>query len=123
MTTQEAAIAAEERGLAAVTHLSGLAGYLIPFGGVLVPIIILMVKKDSPVISAIAKQALLLNVTVFLIVAVTAVLWVTVILIPLVVLGWIALGITAFVLPIIGALKATDGVYFRYPMVGTLPRR
>ena len=30
-------IGAEERGLAAMTHLSGLAGYIIPGGGVIVP--------------------------------------------------------------------------------------
>ena len=33
-------IPAEERGLAVAAHLSGLAGYIIPLGGVIVPIII-----------------------------------------------------------------------------------
>ena len=46
METTSVSIGPEERGLAAITHLSGLAGYIIPFGGVLVPIIIWMVKKD-----------------------------------------------------------------------------
>jgi hypothetical protein len=54
-------ISQEERGLAIMTHLSGLAGYIIPLGGVIVPIIIWVVKKESAVISSIAKQALLLN--------------------------------------------------------------
>ena len=62
MTSEyEQVISPEERGLAAMTHLSGLAGYIIPFGGLLVPFIILMVKSDSLVISAIARQALLFN--------------------------------------------------------------
>jgi uncharacterized Tic20 family protein len=115
-------IAAEERTLAVLTHLSGLAGYVIPFGGVLVPIVIWMVKSESPVISTIAKQALLLNVAVFLLVAVTALLWLTIILIPVVILFWMALGLAAVVLPIVGAVKASEGVYYRYPVVGLTPR-
>ncbi len=113
------AIAPEERTLAALTHLSGLAGYIIPLGGVLVPIIIWVVKSDSRVISAVAKQALFLNVVVFLSIAATVLLWITVILIPLVILFWILLGLAAIALPIVGAIKAFDGVYFRYPVVGT----
>jgi uncharacterized Tic20 family protein len=115
-------ISSEERGLAVVTHLSGLAGYLVPFGGVLAPIIIWVVKKDSPVISAIAKQALLLNVIVFVVFCALAVLWITIILIPVVILAWILLGIVAVVLPIVGAVKASDGSYYRYPVVGIDPR-
>jgi uncharacterized Tic20 family protein len=115
-------IAPEERTLAALTHLSGLAGYLIPLGGVLVPIILWMVKSDSKVISSIAKQALLLNVIVFLVIAVTAILWITVVLIPLVVLLWCLLFLAAVALPIVGAVKALDGSYYSYPLVGVAPR-
>lgn len=114
-------IAPEERTLAALTHLSGLAGYLIPLGGVLVPIVIWAVRSDSKVISSVAKQALLLNVVVFLLVAGTALLWLTVVLIPLVVLFWVLLGLAAIAFPIVGAIKAFDGVYFRYPVVGVGP--
>lgn len=114
-------IAPEERTLAALTHLSGLSGYVIPLGGVLVPIIIWAVKKDSRVISSIAKQAILLNIIVFLLIAVTAILWITLILIPIVILFWIALGLAAIALPIIGAIQASEGKYFRYPIVGVSP--
>jgi uncharacterized Tic20 family protein len=114
-------IPSEDRTLAALTHLSGLSGYVVPLGGVIVPIVIWAVKKDSPVISSIAKQALLLNVVVFLLFAVTLVLWVTIILIPAVVLFWVVLGIGAVVLPIIGAIKANQGTYYRYPVVGVTP--
>jgi uncharacterized protein len=114
-------IAPEERTLAALTHLSGLSGYVIPLGGVLVPIIIWAVKSDSKVISSIAKQALLLNFVVFVLIACTALLWITVVLIPAVILFWIALGLAAIALPIVGAIKALDGGYFRYPVVGVAP--
>ena len=111
-------IPAEERGLAVAAHLSGLAGYIIPLGGIIVPIIIWAVKSDSPVISTIAKQALLLNVVVFITGLSLAVLLITIILIPLVILGWIALALVAIALPIIGAIKASDGAYYKYPVVG-----
>jgi uncharacterized Tic20 family protein len=103
--------------------LSGLAGYIIPLGGVIVPIILWVVKSDSPVISSIAKQALLLNVVVFLLFSALAVLWITIILIPLVILAWIALGLVAIVLPVVGAVNASDGSYYRYPVVGIEPVR
>ena len=111
-------IGPNERGLAAFTHLSGLAGYIIPLGGVVVPIVIMIVKSDSKVISTIAKQALWLNVVVFLAIALSAILMLTVILIPVVIIFWILLALASVALPIIGALKANDGVYYRYPWIG-----
>lgn len=117
----EPVIATEDRTLAALTHLSGLSGYIVPFGGVLVPIIIWIVRRDSLVISSIAKQAVLLNVIVFALVVTTAVLWVTIILIPAVLLFWGALAIVALALPIVGAIKANQGTYYRYPVVGIAP--
>jgi len=114
-------IAPPERGMAAITHLAGLAGYIIPFGGAIVPIVIWIVKKDSAVISTIAKQALLLNVMVYVLIGASALLFLTIILIPLVILFWVVLGITALVLPIVGAIKASDGTYYRYPVVGLTP--
>jgi len=114
-------IAPEERTLAALTHLSGLAGYVIPLGGVLVPIIIWAVKSESKVISSIAKQALLLNLIVFVLIAGSALLWLTILLIPAVIFFWVLLGLAAITLPIIGAIKALDGTYYRYPLVGVSP--
>jgi uncharacterized Tic20 family protein len=108
----------EQRTLAAMTHLSGLAGYIIPLGGVLVPIILWVVKSDSPLISTIAKQALLLNVVVFVLVGASFLLWLTILLIPIAILIWVALGIAAIVLPIVGAVRSWDGVYYRYPWIG-----
>lgn len=121
MTGPTVVIPPEERALAAWTHLSGLSGYLIPLGGILVPIVIWIAKKESPVISSIAKQAILLNVAVFLAIAVTAILWLTILLIPVVVLFWVLLGLAAIALPIVGAIRAWDGTYYRYPLVGISP--
>lgn len=111
----------EERTLAALTHLSGLAGYLIPLGGILVPIVIWAVKSESRFISSIAKQAIFLNLAVFLAAAVSSVLLLTCILIPMVLIFWLVLGVVAIVIPIVGAIRASEGQYYRYPVVGVTP--
>ena len=118
---EQTLIPQEDRGLALATHLSGLAGYLIPLGGVLVPIIIWVVKKDSRLIATIAKQAILLNVIAFLAICFALVLSITIILIPVAVVLGIVVGLAAIALPIIGAIKANDGVYYRYPLIGLSP--
>ena len=112
------AIAPGDRTLAALTHMSGLSGYIVPLGGIVVPILIWIIKKDSPTIATIAKQAIFLNVVVFLLVGATAVLWLTLILIPAVIVFWTVLWLAAIALPIIGAIKASDGTYYRYPGIG-----
>ena len=122
MTEPTVQIAPSDRGLASLTHLSGLSGYIVPLGGVLVPIIIWIMKKDeNPLIAAIARQAIFLNLIVWLLIGVSAILWLTLILIPVVILFWCFLGLAAVVLPIVGALKASSGEYFRYPVVGATP--
>ena len=43
------------------------------------------------------------------------------ILIPLVLVFWMVLAFAAFALPIVGAIKANTGEYYKYPMVGVEP--
>lgn len=121
MPDAEARIPPDLRTLAVLTHLSGLAGYIIPLGGVLVPILIWILKSETPIISAIARQAVFLNVVVWLLGGAAALLLLTVVLIPLVFLFWFVLGAVALILPIVGAVKAAEGTYYRYPVVGSSP--
>ena len=46
----------------------------------------------------------------------------TIILIPVAILLGCALFLCALALPIIGAVKASDGTYYRYPVVGIVPQ-
>ena len=114
-------IAPEDRTLAMLTHLSGLAGYIIPLGGIIVPIVIWFTKSEHRIIAAIAKQAIILNVAVFVCALAFGALALTIILIPLSIIGWIVLGLAAVVLPIVGAVKASDGEYYTYPVIGSRP--
>ena len=114
-------IAPEDRTLAMLTHLSGLAGYIIPLGGIIVPIVIWFSKSENKVIAAIAKQAIILNIAIFVCALALGALALTIILIPVSIVGWIVIALAAIVLPIVGAVKATDGQYYSYPVVGTRP--
>jgi uncharacterized Tic20 family protein len=115
------AIAPEDRSLAILTHLAGLAGYVIPLGGVIVPIVIWIVKSEDRMIAAIAKQAVILNVVVFLLALLLILPVLTVILIPVSIVGWAVLALAALVLPIVGAVKASDGEFYSYPGLGIRP--
>jgi uncharacterized Tic20 family protein len=118
---QHLTIDPRERGWAVIAHLSGLAGYLLPFFGIIAPIVIIFAREDSPVISAIAKQALFLNLAIFLCTIPIFILALTVILIPLTWVMSAMLSIIAFGLPVYGAIKASNGEFFEYPIVGRAP--
>jgi len=113
-------ISEPDRGLAVVAHLSGLAGYIVPFGGVLVPICMMLLLTDRPSVVAIAKQALFLNLAIFAVAVVAIVAFFTVVLIPV---SWLVLLLAtpvAVLIPIIGAIKAANGELWRYPVVGAM---
>lgn len=111
----------EERTWAVIAHLSGLGAYIIPLGGIIFPIILILVRSGSPVTHALAKQALYLNLIIFLSAIPLFIMVLTIILIPLVWLIGLVMTVLAIALPVIGALKAADGIYFRYPVVGQWP--
>jgi uncharacterized Tic20 family protein len=117
-----------DRSGAMLAHLSGYAGYLVPCGGVLVPLIIALTVQ-SRTVAVVARQALLLNVLGFLSLAPVVGAWL--------VLGeitnnalveGIAIGLTALwvlvvialvlLCPLIGAIRASGGRYYRYPIFG-----
>lgn len=116
-----AAIPVEDRTWAALAHLSGLAGYVIPLGGILAPVILMITRKENPVIHAIAKQALYLNLLCYALGIAMFLLFITVILIPVAILLSLLTGAAALGLPIAGAIMAAQGDYFAYPLVGQVP--
>jgi uncharacterized Tic20 family protein len=115
---------AEERQWAMFAHLSAILGALLTGGWAfsvgcfLGPLIIWLVKKDAmPFVDDQAKEALNFNITVgiaffalFLLALFTLGIGL-VIAIPL----WIIIGIAWLVLTIIAAIKANEGVAYRYP--------
>jgi uncharacterized Tic20 family protein len=106
------AVTAEERQWGLIAHLSALAGLIIPFGNVLGPLVVWLIKKDQLSFAADqAKEALNFHITVALAGIVCAVLMLVFIgflLLPL-------LGLFALVFTIVAAVKVSNGEAYRYP--------
>ena len=114
---------AEERQWAMFAHLSALVGGLLTgavggWGTFLGPLVIWLVKKDTmPFVDDQAKEALNFNITVA---AIFLVLWirtvVTLFVGALLTFPLMAIiGLAALVFIVIAAVKANEGVAYRYP--------
>jgi uncharacterized protein len=106
----------DERLWAMLCHLSS---FLTLFAGanVIAPLVIWMVKRDSsPLIADQGKEVLNFQITMMVLYAAAIVCFFTVILIPIAFLLAVALPLWHLVLTIVGAIKAYDGQYYRYPL-------
>ncbi|MEZ5545723.1 MAG: DUF4870 domain-containing protein [Lysobacteraceae bacterium] len=103
---------AQARQMGMFTHLSSLAGLIIPFGNILGPLILWQVKKaEFPFVDDQGKEALNFNITMAiagLVAALLTLLLIGFLLLPVIALAWL-------VFTIIAALKANEGVAYRYP--------
>jgi uncharacterized Tic20 family protein len=102
----------EDRNWGLIAHLSALSGLIIPLGSVLGPLIVYLVKKDQSAFGTdCAKEALNFNITVAIGLVICLCLSLVFIGIPLM----IALGLAWLVLTIIAAVRASEGISYRYP--------
>ncbi len=103
---------AEEKQWALFAHLSALAGVIVPFGNILGPLVIWLIKKDTlPFVNDQGKEALNFNITILIAIIISAFLIIIVIgflLLPLVGLVWL-------ILTIMATIKASNGEAYRYP--------
>jgi uncharacterized protein len=118
-------ISAEEKQWAMFAHLSALAGGILTSGwagsiGCFIgPLIIWMMKKDTmPFVDDQAKEALNFNISVALVFLALFLLSVMTLGIGLIIAipAWIVIGIAWLVFTIIAAIKAHEGVAYRYPL-------
>lgn len=94
-------------------HLSLLSGLVIPFGGLLVPIVIYVIKKDDlPGLQPHWYVVLNWMISAVIYAAVSMVLML--VLIGLVLI-WVVIALS-LIFPIIGAIKANDGEVWPYPL-------
>jgi uncharacterized protein len=115
----------EERKWALLAHLSILVGGLVTFGwaasfgSFIGPLIIWLIQKDKmPFVADQAKEALNFGITLTLACFVLLLLTIfslgigALITIP----AFVVIGIAALVLVIVAAIKANEGVAYRYPI-------
>lgn len=101
-----------ERQWAMFLHFSLLAGFIIPFGGLVIPILIWQMKKaEFPSLDAHGK--VVVNWIISAAIYGFAFLILSFVLIGMPLL--IALGVCSVAFAIIGGIKANDGEVWRYP--------
>jgi hypothetical protein len=105
--------AAQDNSLAMLCHLLALAGYVVPLGNILGPLIIWLVKKDeSETVDYHGKESLNFQITVTIaafVAALTICIAIGLVLLP-------AVGVANLVFIIIASVKANQGERYRYPI-------
>ena len=101
-------LSADEKIWVILSHLSLLIGV-----GFILPLVVYLVKKaDSPVVGEHAREVLNFHLSVYIYAFVGFLLSFVLIGIPML----MVLGFAAVVLSIVGAVKAADGLFYRYPL-------
>ncbi|HET6632708.1 MAG TPA: DUF4870 domain-containing protein [Rhodanobacteraceae bacterium] len=120
----DAGVAHEERQWAMFAHLSALLGALVTgwvggWGVFIGPLVVWLIKKDTmPFVDDQGKEALNFNITIAIACFALLVLSIitlgigVIIALPL----WILIAIYWFICTIIAAIRANEGVRYRYPM-------
>jgi len=108
------AVSRDDRTWAMLAHLSALVGYsIVPFGNIVAPLVIWLIRKDqSWFVDDQAKESInfQISMVIYALISIPLVL----LLIGIVLL--ILLYVFGIVMVIIAAIKANDGVQYRYPV-------
>lgn len=103
----------EARNWAMVCHLAAYAGCIVPTLNLAAPLIIWLLKREEdPFIDDQGREAVNFQITIFLMAIAAGILCLVIIgllLVPVVFLF-------AVIMPIFAAVKAKDGVRYRYPL-------
>jgi uncharacterized Tic20 family protein len=103
----------DARTWAMFCHIGAFAGYIIPFGHIIAPLIIWLIKKaESPLVDDQGKESLnfQISVTIYAFIA---------LLLTLILIGYVlffALVIFDLVMVIVAAVKVNSGEKYRYPL-------
>lgn len=103
-----------EKTFVIVLHLSQFAGFIVPYAGFVLPLVMWLTNRDKNVlIDEHGKNIVnwLISATLYAIVA--GILILLLIGVPLL----IGIAILAIIFPIIGAVKASDEQFWKYPFI------
>lgn len=104
---------AQTKQWALFLHLSLLAGFIIPFAGLIAPIVIWQIKKaELPGLDIHGKIVVNWIISACIYGIGGAILTIIIIGIPVL----IALGIVTIIFPIVGGIKANNGEVWHYPL-------
>lgn len=101
-----------DNSLAVVMHLLGFAGFVFPFGNLLGPLILWLVKRtDSPLLDRTGKEVLNFQISYTIYAAVAGLLCfvlIGLVILPVLFIAWV-------VFMVIAAVKTGNGEEYRYP--------
>ena len=108
-----AQVSKDEQNWAMLCHLSALAGFLVPFGNIVGPLLVWLIKRaELPMVDRHGKEALNFQITVSIAIAVCIPLIFVLIGIPLLFI----VGIGALILTVVATVKVSNGDFeYRYP--------
>jgi len=110
-------LTSEDRLWGAVAHFSALTMYVTGLGFIIGPLIIWLWKRDtSSFVGEEAREALNFNISIGIYYAIAALLCATIILIPIMIVLIGLFHVFHVICIIVGGLKASDGICFRYPL-------
>ena len=102
----------DERTWGMLAHLTAFSGFLIPFGNIIAPLVVWLVKRDqSQFVGDQGKESLNFNISVLLVGAVCAVL----VFVFIGILMGVALFFYWLAMTIVAGIKASEGIRYRYP--------
>ncbi len=103
----------DARTWAMLCHIGAFAGYIIPFGHIIAPLVIWLIKKDeSPFVDDQGKESLNFQISMSIYAIIAALLIIAVIGIVLLT----AVVIFDVIMVIIAAVRANSGERYRYPL-------
>lgn len=103
----------ESRMWASLAHVSAFAGLVFPFGSILGPLLIWLIKREEmPFVDDQGKEALNFNISMTMYTVVSMLM--IVVLVGLLMLPAVALLWAIFV--ILAAVRSNEGIPFRYPL-------
>ncbi|MGS0681102.1 DUF4870 domain-containing protein [Shewanella sp. 125m-7] len=103
----------DEKNMGVLVHLASFSGYLIPFGSILGPLVIWLMKRDEyAFVESCGRNCLNFKISVIIYFIVSGILM-------FVGIGFFLFGILAIfdvIVTIIAAIKASEGVSYKYPL-------
>ena len=109
----DSSTSSDERTWALLCHLSALAGFVVPFGNIIGPLLVWLLKREgSPLVDDQGKEALNFQLTATIALVVSAFLIFIVIGIPL----FFAVALFDLIMIVIGGVRANNGEMYRYPI-------
>jgi uncharacterized Tic20 family protein len=108
-----AQVSKEEQNWAMGCHLAALSGFIVPFGTILGPLIVWLIKRaEMPMVDRHGKEALNFQITV-------AIAFLICIPLAFVLIGFVLMfvvGVGALILTIMAAVKVSNGDFeYKYP--------